>query len=203
LQGVVTDFGNTLIFGALVSGGVLHVVPSESVTDPRAVAGYIASRGVDFVKVVPSHLAALGVGSVLPARGLVLGGEAASIGQIEELLAVAGDRVVANHYGPTETTIGVATTRLVSGRVPIGRPVANTRLFVLDEYLAPVPVGVAGELYVAGAQLARGYLGRPGLTGERFVACPFGPGSGCTALVMWFVGVSRVIWSSLAAPMTR
>ncbi|MGW2052070.1 AMP-binding protein, partial [Streptomyces sp. NPDC001858] len=185
LQPLVTDLGNTVVFASLVSGGRLCVVDPSVVVDAEAVAGFVGEEQIDFVKVVPSHLAALGgvvgVGAVLPAGSLVLGGEAASAGWVDELVRVAGDRAVFNHYGPTETTVGVVAGRLSSGVVaggvvPLGRPLANTRVFVLDGGLGPVPVGVVGELYVAGVQLARGYVGRAGLTGERFVACPFGVG---------------------------
>ena len=187
LQGPATDLGNTVMFASLGTGGVLHVLEPELVTDPGAVARYLAGRGIDYLKVVPSHLAALGhrggLASLVPARALVLGGEAATPELLHELLDVAGDRLVANHYGPTESTIGVATARLTqaalgSGRVPIGSPVPNTRLYVLDAHLNPVPAGVPGELFVGGAQVARGYGKRPALTAERFVADPFaGDGS--------------------------
>jgi acyl-coenzyme A synthetase/AMP-(fatty) acid ligase len=174
----VTDPGNTVVFASLVSGGELHVLTEDTVTDPVAVHAYLAEHGIDFVKAVPSHVAALG--GVVAGRSLVLGGEAASPELVTGLLA-AGEQQVFNHYGPTEATIGVATTRLTpaliaSGTVPIGTPVGNTRLYVLDSRLEPAPVGVAGELYIAGDQLARGYVGRPGLTAERFVACPFASG---------------------------
>ncbi|MEY9894317.1 amino acid adenylation domain-containing protein, partial [Catenulispora sp. MAP5-51] len=186
-QAMVTDFANTVVFTSLATGGVLHILDHEVVTDPEAVAGYVAGRGVQHMKLTPSHLAALSAGGgparLLPARTLVLGGEASSSAMVGELLGLGGERVLANHYGPTETTIGVATTRLTAAGsatarpagapVPIGTPVGNTRMYVLDEWLSPVPVGVAGELYVAGPQLARGYAGRPGLTAGRFVADPF------------------------------
>ncbi|MBX9367023.1 amino acid adenylation domain-containing protein, partial [Streptomyces sp. WAC04114] len=185
LQAQATDLGNTAVFACLVSGGELHVLAEEAVTDPGVVAGYVRSRGIDFVKVVPSHLAALaagaGMGAVVPAGSLVLGGEAASAAWVGEVVEAAGECAVFNHYGPTETTIGVATASLTAetverGVVPIGGPVANTRFYVLDGNLRPVPVGAAGELYVAGVQVARGYVGRAGLTSERFVACPFESG---------------------------
>ncbi|MEV4139310.1 amino acid adenylation domain-containing protein, partial [Dactylosporangium sp. NPDC049742] len=181
LQGQVTDLGNTVVFGALASGGTLVVVPEELVTDPVRLSAFLSEQRVDGVKVVPSHLAALAAGpggldAVLPGRTVVLGGEAASPDLVRDLVAV---REVFNHYGPTEATVGVLTTRLDGdGVVPVGRPVANTRVYVLDEWLAPVPVGVAGELYVAGPQLARGYVGQSGLTASRFVADPFDPDGG-------------------------
>jgi amino acid adenylation domain-containing protein len=183
LQPQVTDLGNTVVFISLVTGGQLHVLDEAMVMDADAVAGYLDEQRIDFVKAVPSHLAALaaaaGVRQVLPARSLVLGGEASPAAWVSELVREAGDRQVHNHYGPTETTIGIATARLTTetvagGVVPIGTPVDGTRVFVLDDRLAPVPVGVVGELYAAGAQVARGYMRRPGPTGERFVACPFG-----------------------------
>ncbi|MGW8768383.1 amino acid adenylation domain-containing protein [Streptomyces sp. NPDC055815] len=177
LQGQATDLGNTTIFASLVCGGVLHFLDEEAVTDPALVREYVTGHGIEGVKAVPSHVAALGGSAVGSVGSLVLGGETASPALVGELLAQGGE--VFNHYGPTETTIGVATGALsaedaAAGVIPVGRPVANTRFYLLDATLQPVPVGVVGELYVAGAQLARGYVGRPGLTGERFVACPFG-----------------------------
>jgi len=176
LQGVGTDLGNTVLFGSLVSGGTLHVLPEAAVTDADAVAGYLADKRIEFMKIVPSHLAALGSGGanrLVPSGSLVLGGEAASTELVGQLVGAGRGRVF-NHYGPTETTIGVATARLDGqGVVPLGSPIGNTSFYVLDEWLQPVPVGVTGELYVAGAGLARGYVGRSSLTAERFVACPF------------------------------
>ncbi|MET7339474.1 amino acid adenylation domain-containing protein, partial [Nonomuraea sp. NPDC005650] len=187
LQSVVTDFGNTTVFVSLTTGGTLHLPSPEVVGEPERVAAYLAAHRIDHLKIVPSHLAALAqvvpVGRLLPARTLVLGGEAATPEQITGLLAEAGGRSVVNHYGPTETTIGTATIRLESGHVaggtvPIGTSLPNTRLYVLDGALDPLPAGVPGELYVGGDGVARGYLGRPALTAERFVADPFaGDGS--------------------------
>ena len=82
-----------------------------------------------------------------------------------------------NEYGPTESPCGArshASIHVTRRHQPIGRPIWNTQVYVLDGGLRPVPVGVSGELYIAGAGLARGYLDRPGLTAERFVACPYG-----------------------------
>ncbi|MFE1315849.1 amino acid adenylation domain-containing protein, partial [Streptomyces sp. NPDC058755] len=111
----------------------------------------------------------------------VVGGEALPGSVVRGLLERAPGSVVVNEYGPTETVVGCAVFEIRAGQgvgepVPIGRPVVNTRLYVLDECLRPVAPGVAGELYIAGAQLARGYVKRPGLTAERFVANPFAPG---------------------------
>jgi acyl-coenzyme A synthetase/AMP-(fatty) acid ligase/acyl carrier protein len=107
------------------------------------------------------------------------GGEIVPAAAMRRVLAACPGLVVVDVYGPTETTTyatqrGMSNANAVPDVVPIGRPLDNMQVYVLDAALCPVPVGVPGELYIAGAGLARGYLGRPGLTAERFVACPFG-----------------------------
>ncbi|MFN2416716.1 MAG: amino acid adenylation domain-containing protein [Pyrinomonadaceae bacterium] len=177
------DLGHTALFPSLCTGGSLHVIARERAADAAALGDYFVRHGVDCLKIVPSHLAALlagdGAGKVLPRRRLILGGEASGWGLVRRARELAPGCEVFNHYGPTETTVGVLTygvvdtpTRDEAGRVPLGRPLPNVRVYVLDSHLNPVPVGAAGELYVGGAQLARGYLGRAGATAERFVPDP-------------------------------
>ncbi|MFB9443152.1 amino acid adenylation domain-containing protein, partial [Dactylosporangium vinaceum] len=174
LQAAATDLGNTILLASLTSGGELHIADADTAMDPAAMREFVTVHQIDHVKIVPSHLAALG--PVLPRRSLILGGEKAPAALVEGLLAIPGGPVVFNHYGPTETTIGVVAVRLAPGAVPIGRPLAGVSAFVLDAGLRPVAAGVVGELYIAGTQLARGYLRQSALTAARFVACPFAPG---------------------------
>ncbi|NHZ83276.1 amino acid adenylation domain-containing protein [Massilia sp. CCM 8695] len=183
---VAADLGHTVLFGALASGACLHVISEERAFDPDRFAEYMALHRIDALKIVPSHLAGLlqaaDPAQVLPRRCLVLGGEASSWQLVERLRMLAPGCRLLNHYGPTETTVGVLTfahdaARPDSRILPLGRPLANNQVYVLDAHLHPVPAGVPGEIYVAGAQLARGYLERPDLTAERFIPNPFGDGS--------------------------
>ncbi|WP_345328987.1 amino acid adenylation domain-containing protein, partial [Kitasatospora aburaviensis] len=177
----------TVLSAALLGGGTLHMVDADTASDGRRLAAYFAEHSIDYLKISPSHLAALeGPGAehrVLPNRGLILGGEGSTSTFVRELLGRAECEVL-NHYGPTETTVGVTTHHpraeelAATPTVPIGRPLGNVRAYVLDGRGEPVPVGVPGELFIGGAQVTRGYLGRPGLTAERFVPDPFGePGA--------------------------
>nr|WP_253835268.1 non-ribosomal peptide synthase/polyketide synthase [Actinokineospora globicatena] len=159
----------------LVDGHEVHVIDSDLRIDPAAFVDYISTRGIEYVDLTPTHATHLAAAGLLDSglKVLMLGGEALS----EKLWRDAqakGLRVV-NYYGPTETTVDA--TVLFSGeaeRPLIGRPLRNTQAYVLDENLDPLPPGVPGELYLAGVQVARGYLDRAGLTADRFIADPFG-----------------------------
>ncbi|HEX5718058.1 MAG TPA: amino acid adenylation domain-containing protein, partial [Thermoanaerobaculia bacterium] len=177
---LAADLGNTVVFASLALGGVLHVIPRERVADADGLGDWFEEHGIDVLKIVPSHLAALLSGArperVLPRRRLILGGERSESAWVEGLRELAPGCRIFNHYGPTETTVGVIAGRAAagSGSLPLGRPLAGSRILLLDRDLRPVPAGVPGGLYVAGAGLARGYLGRPDLTAERFVPNPLG-----------------------------
>jgi amino acid adenylation domain-containing protein len=171
-------------FWPLLAGAVLVMARPGGHKDPGYVAALVRAQQVSTVHFVPSMLEAFlgdrAAAACVGLRRVICSGEALPAGAQARFFAVFAEAELHNLYGPTEASVDVTAWRCRrdhrGGLVPIGAPVANTRVYVLDEWLEPVPAGAAGELYLAGVQLARGYAGRGGLTGERFVACPFEPG---------------------------
>src|SRR5260370_1246312 len=171
------DLTVTALLTPLVTGGFVRL------GDVRERRGSAAEGGLPapFLKMSPIHLRLMDQAPVRDGfADLVVGGEQLTGEMLANWRNANPVATVVNEYGPTETTVGCVVFRikpeddLPAGVVPIGRPVGNAQVYVLDRWLCPAPVGIAGELYIAGAGLARGYACRPGLTGERFVACPFG-----------------------------
>ncbi|HWD01294.1 MAG TPA: amino acid adenylation domain-containing protein, partial [Amycolatopsis sp.] len=169
----------------LVEGHEVHVCDEELRRDARALVAYCDRHEVDVVNVTPTYAHLLieegllddGQGSHRPAL-VLLGGEAV-LELVWNRLRDADGVHGYNLYGPTEYTINTLGGGTTESTTPtVGKPIWNTRAYIVDSWLRPVPDGVAGELYIAGAGLARGYLGRPALTAERFVADPFGEPGG-------------------------
>ncbi|WP_156661347.1 non-ribosomal peptide synthetase, partial [Mycobacterium sp. 852002-51163_SCH5372311] len=160
------------IWGALLHGGRLVVVSEEVAHSPEDFHALLVGENVSVLSQTPSAAAALSPQN-LRSVALVVGGEPCPPELVERW---APGRVMINAYGPTETTVDVSISApLTPGPgAPIGSPVAGAALFVLDGWLRAVPAGMVGELYVAGRGVGVGYVGRTGLTGSRFVACPFG-----------------------------
>jgi amino acid adenylation domain-containing protein len=170
------------LFLPLTIGATVVVARPDGHRDPAYLAQLIHEHQVTAVLFVPSMLrvflaepGAAGCGCLSQVRS---GGEELSPAIANQLFTVLPGARLYNAYGPSEGSIGVFSHQCTAEdrgtRIPFGRPEWNMRAYVLDAWLRPVPVGVPGELYLAGLQLARGYLGNPGLTAERFVACPFG-----------------------------
>ncbi|MGK5632908.1 amino acid adenylation domain-containing protein, partial [Streptomyces sp. URMC 123] len=168
---------------ALFGGHTVEILDEDTRRDPSLHLAWLTERKIDFIEVSPSFYGQLAAAGLVTdghcvLAGLGVGGEAVPDAMWQQLRELPTTRTY-NFYGPTECTVDavVAETR-DSDRPVIGRPIGNTRAYVLDAFLNPVPPGVDGELYLAGNGVARGYLRRPGVTAGRFVADPFGaPGS--------------------------
>jgi amino acid adenylation domain-containing protein len=180
VQPLTFDSALTMLYPALATGATLWIVPAEQAVD----AGWLRAhlRDVDYLKITPTHLAALQdePADLLPRKALVLGGEPSRWEWFAALAAARPGCVVVNHYGPTETTVGVAAlvgtdgVRAPGVMTPLGPPMRHAALYLLDGHGDPVPDGTPGEIVVGGAQVARGYLGMPGRTAAVFVPDPFG-----------------------------
>ncbi|HEU0149756.1 MAG TPA: amino acid adenylation domain-containing protein, partial [Bradyrhizobium sp.] len=157
------------------SGAALVMAERHELLPGEPLRELLERQKIGAVLLPPSALGTLPVAPLPHLKTLLLGGEACTSELVTPWL---GDRIVLNAYGPTESSVCTTVFPCVADRRPpaIGRPLANTRTYVLDEHFAPVLIGAPGELYIGGAGLGRGYLFRPALTAERFVPSPFSPG---------------------------
>jgi amino acid adenylation domain-containing protein len=172
----------TSLVTPLICGGKITLLPEHQEINGLK-EQVMAAAGCGLVKITPSHLEALGQSLVAEKAGgsvgmFIIGGEALPPSTVELWRRIQPDARLINEYGPTETVVGCVACEIpldaeLTGSVPIGRPIANTRIYLLDRHLQPMPVGVAGEIYIGGAGVSRGYLNRPELTADRFMADPF------------------------------
>ncbi|WP_416906141.1 amino acid adenylation domain-containing protein [Micromonospora echinospora] len=185
---VAFDLPLTAIYPALLTGQSVTLTADDGTPGLDGLVEAMRGGGFGLLKATPTHVAILN-GTLSPdeIRGatgrIVAGGEELTREMVSAWARYAPDTVIDNEYGPTETTVGCSYTentadKLASGVLSIGRPIHNTVMRVLDADMCPTPVGVGGELYVGGAQVARGYVERPELTAERFVPDPYPPRPG-------------------------
>ena len=172
----------TTLFGPIIAGQTLTLLPRGREMDVLGQAGSSDAVPYTLIKLTPSHLKLLNRvisrDGKAPTRTLMIGGEAPVPSDVMFWQRRFPEVKLVNHFGPTETTVGCCTFDISVPvaelrSIPIGRPIANTRVYILDTHQEPVPVGVAGELYIGGAGVARGYLNRSELTAERFLKDPF------------------------------
>lgn len=181
------DLTVTSLFSPLVTGKTVVLLPSERGVEALSTA-FQAYQNFSLVKITPAHLTLLSQQPDLSqyaasSKCFVIGGEQLLAEKLAFWQQYAPQSSFINEYGPTETVVGcciyeVHPGQQISGALPIGRPIANTQLYVLDRSLQPLPPGLPGELYIGGAGLARGYFNRPELTAERFIPNPFDPQGG-------------------------
>ena len=196
------DFSAWEIWGALLHGGRLVVVPDTVTRSPQALHTLLASEHITMLSQTPAAAALLTPHETT--ANLMVAGEACPADLVDRW---APGRVMVNGYGPTETTIYATISAPLSPQStppPIGRPAPGAALFILDDVLQPLPPGAVGELYVAGTGVSIGYWRRPSLTATRFIACPFGPpGTRMYPPATWPPGAPIANSTTTAAPMTK
>ena len=174
----IFDLGNTTLFPILINGGTIHIPSKEQATSHQFIFNYINYNDINWIKCTPLYFefVILNLDYTLTTsfKKIILGGEICS-NSLKEYLTNQTNVQVFNHYGPTETTIGcICNTDFKHGyNNIIGKPLANTVVFILDKFLNILPIGAMGELYIGGAGLARGYLNLTDLTLEKFIKNPF------------------------------
>ncbi len=178
-----TDLGTIMFWAPLSTGGTVHVFPYERTTDPEAMADYFGTHSIDVLKLVPSHFDALqgvpGSEAIIPRKLVIFTGEASHWETVSKVKALNPNCMVQDHYGVTETTCATLTyvapdkAGKQQGALPLGQPLGNVRIYILDSLMEPAPTGIPGELYIGGGGVTRGYLNRPSLTAERFVPDPY------------------------------
>ncbi|MCP4157343.1 MAG: amino acid adenylation domain-containing protein, partial [bacterium] len=186
LSSYAFDLGNTVIYAALLNGGELHLLERDTYLDTRSLVDYIAANEIGYIKITPSFFSVIvdtpgfSGQNCSSLRLIVLGGEALDVSDVKKTFRKFPGTRIMNHYGPSETTIGSVAQYIDPLQIEsyekaptIGTPIANTRTYILDRDLQLVPPGVAGELYIAGDGVGRGYLNRPELTSEKFVPDPY------------------------------
>jgi amino acid adenylation domain-containing protein len=177
LATVAADLGLTCVFAALHSGDPLILPEAALAFDPPGWADFLAQHPVDCLKIAPSHLRGLlaldAAQRVLPRQLLILGGEGFDAALLARIRELAPELRVFNHYGPSETTVGVVCGEVTEAGqgayLPLGQPLAGAELRIVDAAGQPVPRGVAGELLIGGPQVAQGYLGQPEATAAAFI----------------------------------
>ncbi len=182
------DMSYTGVYGSLVKGGELHILPRDIYLSPDRFLDYLDRNDITWMKLTPSlfsiivHSSDFSAEKFKKLRFIMLGGEKINVKAVETAHRLCGKIVFMNHYGPTEATVGCITQFIDFDRfheyreIPtIGHPIDNTRVYILDKHMKSSPVGAAGQLYVSGLSLAKGYLNRPELTACRFVDNPFEP----------------------------
>ena len=185
LSSFAFDLGYTSLYSSLLMGAQLHLLEREQYIQPKKLMKYIKEQHITYFKATPSLLGILvneqeQIQCNNDLRLIVLGGEKINVDDLEKLHHIMPQVKVMNHYGPTETTIGVVACQIdfeeieqFKARPVIGKTIANTQVYVLDEQLMPTPIGVPGELFISGAAVGKGYLKHGAYEREKFISNPF------------------------------